>query len=46
MKKLMKNDIVKEYAAPVSEVISVRIRHRICQTSGETETVTETDSEW
>lgn len=42
MKKLTKN----VYDAPVSEVITVRIRHRICQTSGETETVTETDGEW
>ena len=42
MKKLMNND----YESPVSEVIAVRIRSRICEGSGDTEKVTETDGEW
>ena len=42
MKKLIKN----VYEAPVSEVIAVRIRRRICETSGENEKVTETEGEW
>ena len=46
MKNLMKNDKIKEYIAPVSEVFFVCVRRGICEVSGENEDLTETEGEW